>query len=306
MKKITAVLAAAVLLAALCACSLPAPAAYPAEAYELGDAVITDKVESLRIEWPSDELTVVTHPENTIEITETVSGDLPENQRVHWRLEGTTLHIRRGEPKLMDFSIGGARQSLTVTLPEDLTLSDFNVGVASADVLVRGVTADRAELSASSGNIRGGLAADRLDVSVSSGDVDIVAAGRCESVSLSSSSGRLGAVLGKTGAIRASASSGNVSITAECVDALDVDTSSGTVTLSLASAPEKGRVATSSGHVTLSLPETADLTLDIDTASGDVDWSVPLKRNGDEYILGSGEDRLEIETSSGDITILKA
>ncbi|MBR5381540.1 MAG: DUF4097 family beta strand repeat protein [Oscillospiraceae bacterium] len=323
MKKLTsaiAVLTTAVLLAALCGCSLPMPSAALSETYEIGDAVITDTVESVKIEWPSDELTIGTHPENTVEIRETATGNVPDDQRVHWRLEGTTLHIRRGEPKLMDFGIG-VQQSLTVTLPENLTLAELDVDVASADVRIGGVTAGRADLSSSSGSLTGELtadeidlssssggmtltlAADRIDASASSGSVDLTVKGACDSVSLSSSSGRLGAVLGETGTLLASASSGSVDITAKSVGTLDAGTSSGTVTLSLDSAPVEGEIDTSSGNVTLRLPESADLTLDIDTASGDVDWDLPLKRNGDAYVLGSGSGQLRIETSSGDITI---
>ena len=73
----------------------------------------------------------------------------------------------------------------------------------------------------------------------------------------------------------------------------------------LEAALKEGDIGTSSGSVELYMPENADFTLDVDTASGDISWDVPLKRDGDKYVSGNGSGMIEIDTSSGDVRIGK-
>jgi DUF4097 and DUF4098 domain-containing protein YvlB len=62
--------------------------------------------------------------------------------------------------------------------------------------------------------------------------------------------------------------------------------------------------------VTLHLPDNIDATVDLETGSGDFDLAFPVqlmrKREGGlEGKIGNGRGRIEIETGSGDIALVK-
>ncbi len=288
----------------LCACSfeLPVNASDMAE-YSVGDAVIEEKVESLDIDWSSGVVTVETRPGDTVEIIETTSQELPDSKRVHWLLDGTTLRIIYSSPVGMNIMTG--EKDLTVRLPESVPLSYLKTDVSSAYVTITGITADAAEIGASSGRINGELAAKKLNASASSGDMDITLSGDCESAGLHASSGKITLRAANVGSIEADTSSGAIEIYAESVEDLDASTSSGGVRAFLETAPAKADIHASSGNVELYMPENADFTLDVDTGSGDVSWDVPLKRDGDRYVSGDGSGSIKIDTSSGNVRIGK-
>ena len=60
--------------------------------YTIGDAEITDKIENIEIDWPSGSVSVVSHSENMLTLSEKAEDDISDELRLHWWLEDTTLH----------------------------------------------------------------------------------------------------------------------------------------------------------------------------------------------------------------------
>ena len=57
-----------------------------AEHYSSGDAEFTDKIESIEVDWVSGSVSVVSHPGNTVVLSEKAEGSIPEDLHVHWWL----------------------------------------------------------------------------------------------------------------------------------------------------------------------------------------------------------------------------
>ena len=103
----------------------------------------------------------------------------------------------------------------------------------------------------------------------------------------------------------ADTSSGNIGFSGKAAD-INADSSSGDVFIKQAGNAKSISVDTSSGNVKLYMPQECGFTANISTSSGDVSYDMPLTKNGDEtYVFGNGECSLDINTSSGDVKILK-
>lgn len=259
---------------------------YPdAGRYSAGDRTFTSPVECIDIDWASGSVRVAAHDEKTVVITET-SGDLADNLKVHSWLEGTTLHIRfcaAGSPGTFFSNLSG-KKNLTVMIPENTVLSSFLLSSASATV----------DLS--------GFSADTVDVSSASGDVS-ACIGSAEALTFDSASGAVDLQVQTAGTVNIDTSSGDISLSVGQASSVRLDTASGEAVLRTEAMPGKCTVGTASGNVCLFLPEDASFTADIDTASGDLDFSLPLKYHNGVYTAGSGDASLSIDTASGDIRI---
>ena len=86
---------------------------------------------------------------------------------------------------------------------------------------------------------------------------------------------------------------------------ITAESSSGLGSFSFQKMPERAKLSASSGDITVSLPEDADFTAHIDTSSGDFSYDLPLSKSEDGYVCGNGTNTVTINTSSGDIQLLK-
>lgn len=157
-------------------------------------------------------------------------------------------------------------KSLEITVPEGSSFEDIKIDCSSADVLCEVPYAKKAAMDASSGNM---------------------------------------AFNGDAGSFTADTSSGNISFSGKA-DSIEADSSSGDVFIEQAGIAKSIDIDTSSGNATLYIPEENGFKAKISTSSGDVSYDLPLTKNGDEtYVFGDGECRLDIDTSSGNVKILK-
>lgn len=301
---IAAVLGTAALCLAGCAVSFGAGSTYPnADKYTAGDREITGQIHALEIDWPSGAVTVRTDSTETVTVKETTKAELSENQKVHTWVDGDTLHVQfcksgsnytKKEPKTVE-----------ITLPESVGLETLEIDVASADVDCTGISAKTAQLDASSGDLSFDGSADAFKGNASSGDIHFT--GKADRIETNTSSGQIAiSQSGQSALISADASSGDITVSAEQADQVKTNTSSGKHEIRLQAVPQETTVNTSAGDVRLYLPEQADLTARISTASGDVNFELPMSKTADDtYVCGSGSNSLKISTSSGDISILK-
>ena len=273
-----------------------------ADKYTAGDREIIDKIDKLDIDWIGGYVKVTTGG-STVQIKETTKGDLADKYKVHTWAEGSTLHVRyckSGERYNED-----NEKTLEITVPEDVLYKSINIDSSSADVTCEGLSSKKAVMDASSGNMTYIGNADSFTADTSSGNISFT--GEAKTISTDSSSGDVFIEqTGESDSISTDSSSGDMNITAEYTKSLSTDTSSGKQVIKLEKQAESISLDSSSGDVKLYLPENADFTAEISTSSGDVSYELALKKTGDEtYVCGNGENEVSIDTSSGDVKILK-
>ena len=320
-----AVALCAVLSIGFCACGTPSPAANDADdsGWSIGNASVSDPVESLAVNWSDGAVTIGYHEGDTILVEETCDKPLTEDTTLHWRLEGDTLRIEYSAPGPR-VSLGSLNKRLTVLLPESASLTGAAVSVSSADLNLEDLRADQIALSSSSGGVNAVCRADSLAISASSGDITaectaktvsistssgcitLTQTGSADSVSLDTSSGDVSSVLDRTARLTAETSSGFIDINAAALEEASAESSSGEITLRSGTCPRKLTVDASSGDVTVVVPDTPGFTAEINTGSGDFDSDIALAKSGDTYSCGDGSGSFRIDTSSGNIKLLNA
>ena len=256
-----------------------------ADKYTPGDREFSETIDTLDIDWSSGGVKVTAADVSVVSVKETTKAQLEDELKVHTWAEGSTLHVRfcksgesydKNEPKTVE-----------ITVPKAAVFEGVNIDVSSADVTCEGVSAKAVSFDSSSGNITFSGEAGKITADSSSGDITLTQKGSCESISIDTSSG-------------------SADIDAQSVNSLTLDTSSGLGSIKLAEMPSDVNIEASSGDMTLRLPETAGFKATISTSSGDVSYELPMTKEGEEtYICGDGSSKLSIDTSSGNVKILK-
>ena len=255
-----------------------------AKQYTAGDAKIDDKVQAIDLDWVSGNVNVIPSPDDTVTISEITDGTLPEEQRVHWWLDGTTLRIKFCASGLkLRFHYG--KKALTVAVPESLQLSDIHIDSASADVQVSTAKVND------------------IHVDTASGDVTIENCLEVQNVRISTASGKQTVIIPTAETAQFGTASGSISIRADSIKTLKTNTASGDVRCELQKAPDDCSMETSSGKVTVGLPEDIGFTLKLGTASGRLESDFALKKSGSTFICGDASSRMKINTASGDIRL---
>ncbi len=315
-------------LAAVCAIVLLAAAGMKllpiarAEQYNVGDAEISSAVRNLEIEWTSGKIHIAYHSGNTVIISEKAAGAISGDMRMRWRLDGGTLRIEYGKPGFHLFSLIPHEKELTVTLPEGLTLESANVSATSGDIMIPALYADSLKLKLTSGCVRATVTARSIQGRLTSGDMELQVMNAAEEVRLESTSGDItlesAETLGQTvidatsgdiraavrqaGNFKASSTSGNIHTIIGRAIRTEIKSTSGKVTVEIAGMDALD-ISTTSGGVTAYLPSAPGFTAQIKTASGRFDPQLPLIKDGKAYICGDGSGKVEIHTTSGNITI---
>ena len=274
-----------------------------ADKYAPGDREFSETIDELDIDWVSGRVTVTAADVSGVSVKETTKAKLDDELKVHTWAEGSILHVR--------FCKSGERynrdedKTVEITVPGDRLYKAVKIDVSSADVSCTGVNTEKAYLDASSGDLEYSGNADSFTADSSSGNISF--SGEAKSIKADASSGNV--TIGQKGSsdsIAVDTSSGDIKIDAGYTGSLELDSGSGSKEIRLAQMPAKTTIDSSSGSVTMYLPENADFEADISTGSADVSFELPMTKNGDQtYICGSGENKLKIDTSSGDVKILK-
>lgn len=308
MKKILVfVIQATIALAAMCGltgCSYFGSVTYAnSDQYSVGDTEITDKIENIEVDWPSGSVSVVSHSGNTFLLSEKAEEGMPEDLRVHWWLEGTTLHVK--------FAASGAslrlshtwHKDLTLTVPEALSFDDVVIRAASAEINASDLAAETLRVSTASGNVSISCAANTIKLNSASGNIQLNQRDNADAVCIDTASGEINVNLSQADTVYFESASGKIKVTAASVDSLSAKTASGDISCELEAAPSECKLRAVSGAVTLSLPEDSDFTANISTTSGDFESDFALKKDGRTYICGSGSADIDIDTTSGDVSI---
>ena len=65
-----------------------------ADKYTAGGTEITDRVRNLDVNWTSGKVILAYHAEETVTLEESAKRSLPDDEQMHWWLDGNTLHVQ--------------------------------------------------------------------------------------------------------------------------------------------------------------------------------------------------------------------
>ena len=289
------------------------------ERFTSGERDFTEPIRRLDVHWSNGLIRVEYHSGNTVELRETANRSLSEETRLHWWLDGETLHVQ--------YAMSGARlpmglrKELTLRLPEGMAFEDAGLFTASGNMEIPALRADTLTLGSSSGNIHAAADARAVTLSASSGNLDMHLNGDCELLTTSASSGNISIHAGDvrrleaaassgnidldvsgTGACSASTTSGNISARLGACGTVEFGSTSGNVTLALSSFSDL-KASAVSGRITASLPEEPGFALKYRTVSGKRNFASFLSPQDDGYVCGDGSGTASLETVSGDIRV---
>ena len=270
-----------------------------ADSYEIGDAALSDEVRRLEIQWLDGGVEVVAG--DNASIAERANRELSEDMRMRWRLEDGTLRIMYCNSG--KWNINGLEKTLKVTLPQT-TLERLSVTTVSGDVCMSGMRAESVECATTSGDVTASFdEASELNVRTISGKVDVTGSADAARVNADSTSGTVKLSMGKVDVLDAVTISGKLDISATSIHQMDAGTTSGNVTLRLAEKCDECTIRSISGGVMLALPEDSGFTLNFGTVSGALESGIAMCSRDGVQICGDGEQKFEIHTTSGRLTI---
>ena len=287
MKTVYVFLAAVLLVLSLSGCGFWNHAGFiyaDADKYTVGGGELGDKIEAVEVDWIAGKVEVTTDKGSLVRFSETASRAISQAETMRYWLDGTTLHIKYYKSGLIEPKY--LSKTLTLSLPEGLSLSDLNVNTVSADAFTTDTAAQNIRITTVSGRI------DAADVTANSLMLDTV-------------SGNIkGTLQGQTDTLSANSVSGAIELSADTVQDFEVDTTSGEVNLSFGNTPKTGKVNTVSGAVTLAVPADAGFTLKYSTVSGKFESSLPSTSQDNSYVFGTGSDgAYKVNTTSGSLRV---
>jgi hypothetical protein len=273
-----------------------------------------DGYEALVVRYPSDEVVYDRgrrgNSSTTIRVRDdgTWGGAMRGGDEVRVRTSGRGLE---------------AHADLRIEVPEG---RDIRVFLAVGETMARGL---RGDVGLDSGSGRIDVEDIVGDLSVDTGSGSVSVAGVEGEVTIHTGSGSVevegvrGAVLTvDTGSgtvdatgieaemVEVDTGSGSVEMAQITASSIVVDTGSGAVDLHVLSAVDRIVIDTGSGGVTLRLPDGIDAEMEADSGNGGIDVDVPIqvvsqRRNYLRGVMGDGRGRIEIETGSGRIRIVR-
>ena len=295
-----------------------------ADKYTAGDREITDKITTINIDYISGDVKFKGTDSDKVTIKENSNTSLSEEHKVHTWVDGSTLYVRfcASTNKISFFKI---EKNLEITVPESQALENLTVKVSSGNMDFSGFKTDKLIARSSSGDVGMSCTASEADIKASSGSIDFTQEGDGKSVDISSSSGKVrvsqkgsldyvkihsssgsvDALLGKVSSVDVHVSSGNISIDADEITNLKTSASSGHNEFRFGKAPASSDIHSSSGYVKIFIPADSDLTIHPHISSGELNYELPLTKNGKDYVNGNGSNEMTIRVSSGNVDINK-
>lgn len=330
MKRMGKILALAALLTAavglMCGCGLTDYIYDDAEKYTAGNAVLTETISNVDIDWLDGSVTVMYG--DRVSVSETSKKALQEMDLLRWWVDGDTLRVRYAEYGHHTYE--NMEKHLTVTLPaavipemqvhtasgsvrlDRMAVKNLKVNTASGSVTAL-CAAENADMTTASGKVEWtdegvsvpGLtaAALKLQVTTASGDVSLRIGRQVSEASIHTASGGFGAVLGSVSQLEVKTASGGVALQADSLGNGSVNTASGAVNLTVRDTAEQLDVKTASGGITLTIGPNLGMTADIGSSSGRITDALGMRQDNGHDVYGDGHARVTLHTSSGNINV---
>ncbi len=245
-----------------------------------GELRLTEEIRGLDIDWSSGNIEIKTHDGKDIIVRETAQDN--ESNRLRYRVENGTLHIRERKSGIVVFGINKGKD-LEILLPEG-QYELFELDVASAEMSLRDIQAAR------------------LDVDCASGDLE---ACQCtfNAVEFDSASGSIRMDASNAGKFEMDTASGSANLNGQ-VDSISFDSASGDLTVVSSVTPRQIEMDSASGRADITIPADSQFIAELDSASGGLNVEgFSGNSRKDSYICGNGSAEYEFSTASGDVTI---
>ena len=233
----------------------------------------------------------------------------------------------RNEGRRITISSGGggldAYADLRITVPMGKTLALYlAVGKVSVTNVEGDLSIDAASAPVTTSNTRGELNIDvgsgavqvtqaRGDLSVDTGSGAVSLSDVSgENISVDTGSGEVTGTTMRSSQLSVETGSGDIRVSGLTAPQLKLQTGSGAVTADVTGELWNVDVQTGSGDITLKVPPTIGAEVDIETSSGDIetDFEVAVTRHARDHMtgrIGDGRGKIEIETGSGGIKLVK-
>ncbi len=252
------------------------PEKYQTGSFEYEAADVT----AIEIDWVAGSIELIHSSEKSLSVSES-GEDMPEDKRLRWYIDGTTLHIKYCSSGYIG-EIDPLLKRLTVELPAGTALDIDNVSAA--------ISAEKLELS-------------DLELENVSGSIDIgaVSASHAE---LETISGAL--IVGDikiAGDLEIESVSGAVALGGVSAKNLTAGSVSGRMELAVKDC-EQINLNGTSAEMRLELLDGLGATLDFTGVSGRLKTDAEYSSDGDRRIFGDGRCAVKVETVSGDLSII--
>ena len=276
--------------------------AYGGEDYEI-DA---SGIEEVKVDWIAGLVCVGPIDAGVIQFREDSTEELTEKTKLSYKIEDKTLHINfRKDQRTTGFSdVYGAKQ-LTLLLPGSL-VADLDVETTSARVLAIDLQLPELDVETTSGEVQlSGVSAESVDISTTSGNISLSDVSAQE-IDIDNTSGSVNASI-DVQKLDVETISGDVALYASSGRAFELDSVSGDLLLSVEGrGVSEIKMKTTSGDMALGLDEELDFTLTYETISGSLNTDdFSLYYQNQMYVNGSGSCKIDVESTSGDLTLMR-
>jgi lia operon protein LiaG len=277
-----------------------------------------DGRETLRLIYPGNKIQYSKlSPGSSTQLRVRDDGTFSDNHDEERRDEGNRVTIASGGGGL------DAHADLRVTVPMGKQVAVYlAVGKVSITNVEGDLTIDAASAPVTSSNTRGDLDIDvgsgavqvtesRGDLSIDTGSGAVACSNvRGESISVETGSGEVTASEVRSNQLSIETGSGDIRVTGLISPQVKLETGSGAVTADIGGEVWDIGVQTGSGDITLKVPPTLGAEVDIETSSGEIetDFEVAVTRHARDHMtgrIGDGRGKIDIETGSGGIKLVK-
>ena len=226
------------------------------------------QVHDLRINWGLGPVIV-----KQVDAEETGGSVLVEEEYLDAGFEAYPMktHLSGGE-LVIDYGVNGTvfqgnhGKRLTVLVPEgEATLGDVRFSIANDELDLRNLACETLCIQLASGVVQARkVTAEQLDLEVSSGDA---------------------------------------TVDGSFARSVTVELGSGDALVSTDVMPHDTSMQVASGDAVLKLPRKAGFTAQVQVSSGDFDLDFASQKQGDAYVVGHGENRVDVSVTSGSVRI---
>lgn len=220
---------------------------------------ITDRIDSLDLEWVSGKVDVYAAEGDAVVLVERSDKGIYDNEALEWSVEDGELKVRWTDSRLSPATMLNSKD-LAVYLPA--------------------------------------AAWDELSFDTVSAALTVHDALTCRELNLGTTSGTLDVKDAAAGELDVESVSGSVTVSGAFRE-VKTESVSGGVSLILTDAAGEIKMNSVSGAQTLAVSEGSGFTLKFDSVSGTLDSALALTSQGGTYHFGDGACKIEVETVSG-------
>lgn len=288
------------------------------EKYFVGSKTYDEEISNLEVNWYIGSVEIVVGEK--VEVEEN-SSNLPSEKQVHSYVERGTLKVEFWKSGLKS-TVDSNEKQVKITIPRG---TNINISSISANVISDSIDCEEMLVTSVSGGINiNFLKAKEVKITSTSGSIKIDNTNVLEKVDIGTVSGTVIATEISSKELDVSSTSGKIEIEKINSDEVEIETVSGKIDV-LDLDCKTAEISSTSGYIKLSPKNFEDIsiegvssditiyiesdlstTISFKTTSGEfnvLNSNIQFRIDGKKYIIGNGENRIDIHTTSGDIIL---